>query len=152
MLTLMRHDKHQSSRALDGFLNVGNGNDIVSELDIRQILLVDVRLVDDVGELFALELASAGLVSHARLLQRPRGAPVLQTGPSGPWCSWPRDGRWPSPWGERGTAGTHQLPDPMMQTDSLGILLENWRVLGVKRYLSEMALGARGKRCMMRDG
>lgn len=55
-LTLVGHDEDERGRALDGLDNVGDGNDIVAERDVGEVLDVDVLLVDNVGELAAVDL------------------------------------------------------------------------------------------------
>jgi hypothetical protein len=66
-LTLVRHDKHQRRRALDGLADVGDRNDVVGESHAGEILLVLVFGVDDLCELLAFELGwvgSASVVHH----------------------------------------------------------------------------------------
>lgn len=55
-LTLVRHDKHQCRRALDGLADVGNRDHVLREFHAGEILLVLVFGIDDLGELLAFEL------------------------------------------------------------------------------------------------
>lgn len=55
-LTLVGHDKDDGGGVLDRLDNVGDGNDIVAEGDVGEVLDVDVLLVDDVCELAAVDL------------------------------------------------------------------------------------------------
>jgi hypothetical protein len=52
----MRHDKDDSSRALDSLADIGNSNDILRKLDSREILLVLVILINDLCQLSSLKL------------------------------------------------------------------------------------------------
>lgn len=59
-LTLVGHDEDECSGTLDGLGNVGNGNDVVTERNVGEVLDVDVGGVDDVGELLAVNLRRHG--------------------------------------------------------------------------------------------
>lgn len=56
----MGHDEDECSGTLDGLGNVGNGNDVVTERNVGEVLDVDVGGVDDVGELLAVNLRRHG--------------------------------------------------------------------------------------------
>jgi hypothetical protein len=55
-LTLVRHNKHQRRRALDGLADVWNRDYVLREFHAGEILLVLVFGIDDLGELLAFEL------------------------------------------------------------------------------------------------
>jgi len=52
----MRHNKDQSGGSFDRLDNVRNSHDVVSKVNIREVLLVDMGFVDDLSQLLALEL------------------------------------------------------------------------------------------------
>jgi hypothetical protein len=54
--TLMGHDENQRSRALDSLYDVRDSYNVVSEVDIRQVFLINMSLVDDLSQLLSLEL------------------------------------------------------------------------------------------------
>lgn len=60
----MRHDKDQRGRALDGFDDVWNGDDVLREGSVRQVFLVDVSFVDNLGQLLPLKLVSSADTSR----------------------------------------------------------------------------------------
>ena len=61
ILTLVRHDEDQGRSVFHGFDEVRNSDDIVRQLNFRQVLLVDVRRVDDLCQFLALELDLADM-------------------------------------------------------------------------------------------
>ena len=52
----MGHDEDDGGGVLDRLDNVGDGDDVVAERNVREVLDVDVLLVDDVGQVAAVDL------------------------------------------------------------------------------------------------
>lgn len=57
-LTLVGHDEDDGGGVLDRLDNVGDGDDVVAQRNVGEVLDVDVLLVDDVGQLAAVDLRS----------------------------------------------------------------------------------------------
>lgn len=73
----MRDDEDEGVGALDGLGQVGLGDDVVAKVDAREVLDVLVLLVDDLGQLAALELRRReGCSSQSSCRTRPGREPV----------------------------------------------------------------------------
>lgn len=52
----MRHDEHKGSRPFHCLRNIGNGDNILRELDVGEVFLVDMGRIDDLRELLPFKL------------------------------------------------------------------------------------------------
>ena len=57
----MGHDEHQSCGAFYSLDEIGNRLDVFGEMYIRQVFLVDVGGIDDLGQLLALKLTRSSV-------------------------------------------------------------------------------------------
>jgi len=62
-------DKDEGVGALDGLGEVGLGDDVVAQVDAREVLDVLVLLVDDLGQLAALELRASRDLESVSVLE-----------------------------------------------------------------------------------
>jgi hypothetical protein len=133
--TLMGHDKDDRRGALDGLDNVRHGDDVVRQLHAGQVLFVDMLRVDNLGELLALKLGrlagSPGIPRPARAHTSSSNTQMGVRGSNRSLCLrtlFPAIFAIADPLGYQPSDGdyacmhactTHQLPEPMMATFSL---------------------------------
>lgn len=66
---LVRNNEDKGVGALDGLGEVGLGDDVVAQVDAREVLDVLVLLVDDLGQLAALELRTSRDLESVSVLE-----------------------------------------------------------------------------------